>query len=313
MANTIIIKKSSTAGAVPTAASLQPGELAVNLADRKLYSKTTGGSVIEVGNGAVAAHTHVIADVTGLQTALDGKLNLTGGTLTGALTVAYSSSPLIQVGIPSVLTESRVRLVNSNWTTGTDFVASSTAGSKAYGFFNRDRSAWDLQVDGNSGVVSGSFSGSLAGNASTATKLQTARTISLGGDLTGSASFDGSANVTINATVADNSHSHDYLPLTGGTLSGAVGAPRYNVGDDAYFADINAANTVAVRGAQNADVGYINFGPGGNALGSGSGQPLTFRSGGVAYHGSSTYGSAKITVSTSSPSGGVSGDIWLKV
>lgn len=103
------------------------------------------------------------------------------------------------------------------------------------------------------------------------------------------------------------------ISVSGGAFSGTVGSPRYNVGDDAYFEDINAANTVAVRGQQNANVGFINFGPGGNALGSGSGQPLTFRSGGVAFHGSSTYGSARITVSTAAPSGGSSGDIWLRV
>lgn len=38
----------------------------------------------------------------------------------------------------------------------------------------------------------------ISGNASTATKLQNARTITLSGDVTGSASFDGSNNVTIN-------------------------------------------------------------------------------------------------------------------
>jgi len=42
----------------------------------------------------------------------------------------------------------------------------------------------------------------VAGNSNTASTLLTARTISLGGDLSGSASFNGSANVTINATVA---------------------------------------------------------------------------------------------------------------
>jgi hypothetical protein len=43
------------------------------------------------------------------------------------------------------------------------------------------------------------------GNAGTATKLSTARTIALGGDLSGSASFDGSENVTITATVQPDS------------------------------------------------------------------------------------------------------------
>ena len=41
-----------------------------------------------------------------------------------------------------------------------------------------------------------------------APKLTTARTISLLGDVSGSTSFDGSANVTITATVADDSHNH---------------------------------------------------------------------------------------------------------
>jgi len=41
-----------------------------------------------------------------------------------------------------------------------------------------------------------------------ATKLTTARTIGLSGDVSGSASFDGSANATITATVADDSHNH---------------------------------------------------------------------------------------------------------
>lgn len=40
----------------------------------------------------------------------------------------------------------------------------------------------------------------VTGNANTATKLQTARTISLTGDVIGSASFDGSSNISINAS-----------------------------------------------------------------------------------------------------------------
>jgi len=46
------------------------------------------------------------------------------------------------------------------------------------------------------------ISGSVSGNAATATKLATARTIALAGDVTGSVSFDGAANVTLNTTVA---------------------------------------------------------------------------------------------------------------
>ncbi len=47
--------------------------------------------------------------------------------------------------------------------------------------------------------------GSINGNAATATALQNARNISLASDVTGVVSFDGSANVTLTATVANDS------------------------------------------------------------------------------------------------------------
>ena len=66
----------------------------------------------------------------------------------------------------------------------------------------------------NAGTVGDAYlpatiSSDITGNAATATKLATSRTIGLSGDVTGSASFDGSANVTITATVANDSHTHD--------------------------------------------------------------------------------------------------------
>lgn len=50
------------------------------------------------------------------------------------------------------------------------------------------------------GVQSSTFTGSLNGNANTASQLQSARTISLTGDVTGSVSFNGSTNVSISTT-----------------------------------------------------------------------------------------------------------------
>lgn len=54
-------------------------------------------------------------------------------------------------------------------------------------------------------VFSGPLTGAVTGNADSATKLATPRTISLSGDVTGSASFDGSANATIAATISAGS------------------------------------------------------------------------------------------------------------
>jgi hypothetical protein len=71
---------------------------------------------------------------------------------------------------------------------------------------------WDEAVDkwtvGSETFVAAIVEAALTGNASTATALQTARTLTLGGDISGSVSFDGSTDVTITATIADDSHNH---------------------------------------------------------------------------------------------------------
>lgn len=65
-------------------------------------------------------------------------------------------------------------------------------------------------LDGVTSNVQTQLNGKLStsGTAAAASKLATARTITLSGDASGSVSFDGSANVTLTATVKDDSHSH---------------------------------------------------------------------------------------------------------
>ena len=65
-------------------------------------------------------------------------------------------------------------------------------------------------LDGVTSNIQNQLNGKLStsGTAAAASKLATARTITLSGDASGSVSFDGSANVTLTATVKDDSHSH---------------------------------------------------------------------------------------------------------
>ena len=56
-----------------------------------------------------------------------------------------------------------------------------------------------------------------SGNAATATKLASKTTIQLSGDVSGSVNFDGSNDVNIVTTVADNSHSHTWSNISDGT------------------------------------------------------------------------------------------------
>lgn len=61
MANTIIIKNSSTVSDVPTAGQLEQGELALNLLDEKLYSKNSSDAIFEI---AGAGLTDIVLDLS---------------------------------------------------------------------------------------------------------------------------------------------------------------------------------------------------------------------------------------------------------
>lgn len=50
-------KRSSTASAVPTGAQLSEGELAINLADGKIYSKNSAGTIVQLATSASTATT----------------------------------------------------------------------------------------------------------------------------------------------------------------------------------------------------------------------------------------------------------------
>ena len=192
MPSTILLKRSSTASSVPAAASLQAGELAVNLADQKLYSKTAGGTVVQVGFG-----------------------NLTSAMVTTALgfTPYNSTNP-------------------SGYITAT-------------------------------GSITGS-SGSCTGNAATATRWATGRTIALTGDVTGtSAAFDGSAALSFAATLANSGvAAGTYLKvtvdakgrvtagssMTSGDVTSALGFTPANKAGDSFTGSISVSGSIAATG-----------------------------------------------------------------
>jgi hypothetical protein len=73
MPTTVKIRRSGTASATPSA--LEHGEIAINYADGKVFWKNASDVITSFTfqSYALASHTHSISDVTGLQTALDGK------------------------------------------------------------------------------------------------------------------------------------------------------------------------------------------------------------------------------------------------
>lgn len=182
------------------------------------------------------SHGHDISNVSGLQDALNGKQ----ATITGAATSIVSSNltasrVLVSNSSGKVAASSSITTTELGYLDGLTEKLSTSLGNKAPTSHASADTTYGVASDSNYGHAKASgttpkangtasvgsetatfargdhihpLQTTVSGNAGTATKLATARTISLKGDVTGSGSFDGSANLEITATVENNSHTH---------------------------------------------------------------------------------------------------------
>ena len=221
-----------------------------------------------------SSHTHTIANINGLQTALDGKANnhshpyvpLAGGTMTGALT-APNVTASNYFTTPTMLGEGDL----STYYHRVDFGHSGVNQfdfyeyGGLYNFYQNQSAGKDKAVllgKITSNGWEGNVTGNLTGNASTATKLATARTISITGSVIGSGSFDGSGNLTIATTTG---HSHSYIADSndGKNTTFAYSKAGLNYGDYSWLAAWNGYELRAVNKNQFATAGHTH----GNYLG----------------------------------------------
>ena len=104
MATKIVTKNSSTASAVPTASDLVQGELAVNVADKRLFTEDNAGAIVELGTNpynftanhdgsAKLATTSTGIDVTGNVTMATGGSIVAGGVNDLILNAGESGTP----------------------------------------------------------------------------------------------------------------------------------------------------------------------------------------------------------------------------
>jgi len=147
---------------------------------------------------------------TGVNLTLSGDLTVNGTTTTLSTTNTVISDNLIELnnGAGSNANDSGIVIERGStgdnafmgWDESADkFVFGTTTATGA--------STGDLTISSGT-VVANTFEGALSGNATTASAWETARTLSLAGDASGSASVDGSGNVSLTVTVADDSHNH---------------------------------------------------------------------------------------------------------
>src|SRR5210317_110822 len=94
MSTVIKPKRSETALAIPSAGSLSVGELAMNITDGKFYTKTSGGTVKEIGG----AGSVTLQDVTTNGATTNNDIILDGADIIfeGALANAFETTLTVQ-------------------------------------------------------------------------------------------------------------------------------------------------------------------------------------------------------------------------
>jgi hypothetical protein len=90
------------------------------------------------------------------------------------------------------------------------------------------------------GPIIGNVTGNVTGNADTATQLATPRDIALSGDVTGSTTFSGTANVTITAAIGS-----EVIVNADVNPSAAIAYSKLNLADSIVNADVSASAAIA--------------------------------------------------------------------
>ena len=221
----------------------------------------SGGTGVSVSSGEISIGQAVAtsSDVTFADIAATGNVTITGNLDVNGTTTTLDSTNstiadrLIELGTGTTGTPSNdMGLVLERGSSDNAFIGWDESADKflmGTGSFT-GASTGNLTVSTGTLVANleGNVTGAVTGNASTATALANARSIALSGDVSGSANFDGSANITINATVADDSHNHIISNVDG--LQTALDT-KYESGDNISVGTI-ASGAITITNATNA-------------------------------------------------------------
>lgn len=178
MATKIILKKSSTVGAIPLTSDLEIGEVALNLADRKLYTKDNSNNIIQVGHpyvGTTAPTSPAEGDLW-YDTANDALKAYTG---TAWEFVGYQNlTDLEDVNVTNIasgdhLTWNGSAFVNSNFESDVEGLLSATNTGTGYGDLSYANGVYtfdrvtDAEIRGTVSVADAGGDGSLSYDSAT--------------------------------------------------------------------------------------------------------------------------------------------------
>lgn len=162
-----------------------------------------------------------------------------------AMWTALAGSTTEQIN-KSHLTTALTGYATESWVSGKNYAVKATtlAGYGITDAYTKKESDGKYPTKTGSGA-SGTWGIGITGNAATASKWATARTITLGSYLSGTVSLDGSANVTLNANVVGLTSQGNKTAATGNT-SPASGVRLYQVYNNGY--PTTYGNLLSVKG-----------------------------------------------------------------
>ena len=201
----------------PLASQLAFGEVAINYnsADPTIFIKDTNNSIVSFTD-------HLLPKAGGT---LTGDIILNGDPTSSLMPATKQYTDNAISSVQSSITYPVTSVNNLTGAVSLDYTnvgAPSTSGANATG------NNWNIGILGNSGST---------------TQLATARNIALTGDVTGNVNFNGTADVSITTTVADDSHNHVIANVDG--LQAALNAKQ--------DAASPATNSLALNGKADTD------------------------------------------------------------
>lgn len=188
-------------------------------------------ALLKAAPSAYVTRWPTISEVTGKQNLV---VKLNGGTTEGTNQFTYNATGAKTINITPAGIGAAASSHNHSWSNITSGKPTTLAG---YGIT-------DAPTKTGSGA-SGTWGIGITGNAATASKWATARTITLGSYLSGSVSLDGSVNVTLNANVLGLTSQGNKTAATGNT-SPASGVRLYQVYNNGY--PTTYGNLLSVKG-----------------------------------------------------------------
>ena len=224
---TIITKNSSTASAVPAAGDLVKGELAVNVTDKKLYTKDNSATVVKVVGSLGNQEANAVA--------------ITGGTVSGvAQTGGTINNAVIGGSTPQAVT-------------GTTVTATT-------GFAGPLTGTVTGNVTGNlTGNVTGNVTGNLTGNVTASTGSSSFNNVTINGTLDMNAGTAGTITGLPTPTNSSDAAPKSYVDTAVANVVNAAPAALDTLnelaaalGNDASFAT-NVTNSIATKVSKSGD------------------------------------------------------------